>query len=143
MRDYLLRSRRTPRVMLGGPVMPTVTEEWFSHKKLTPLNIVEININLEKGTNYEAKRFKAYLDTLLEEKNKNYILNLSKCGMLDSIFLGVIITFYKKIKEMNGNLKLVVDPNNTPVSLSKTTLGEIFDIYTQVEAALFSFKMNS
>jgi len=129
--------------MLGGPTFVTVANEWFSAKKLDNSNIIEIKVNINRATSYEVKRFKMHIDSLLNADYRNYILNLSECGLIDSIFLGTIITFYKKIKALNGNLKLVVDPNNTPVSISKTSLGEIFDIYTQIEAAIYSFNLTN
>lgn len=140
MKNYLTRGRSSARIMLGGQNFQAVTKEWFTFNPNVEEGIGEIIINLDRATAYESTRFKDFAAELLENGNRKIILNITKCKMIDSAFMGSMIFTLKKINSLNGKLKLVANTQNMPVSLSHTSLNEVFDIYPNKESAIFSLK---
>ncbi|MCW9097756.1 MAG: STAS domain-containing protein, partial [Ignavibacteriaceae bacterium] len=65
---------------------------------------VVFNINLLRATLNEAAEFKDYLAQAILETDKDIIVNLSNCEHLDSTFLGVLVSSFKKLKTQNRNL---------------------------------------
>ncbi|GBD92058.1 hypothetical protein BMS3Abin04_02791 [bacterium BMS3Abin04] len=140
MRDYLTRGRTAPKILLGGQNFQSTAMEWFTVKTKSGDGIAEVVVNLDRATVYESKRFKDFVTEVIENSNKKIILNITKCKMIDSAFIGSMIIILKKLKTINGKLKLVADTQNMPVSISHTSLNEIFDIYPNTESAIFSIK---
>jgi len=140
MRDYLTRGRTAPKILLGGQNFQSTTMEWFTVKTKSGDGIAEVVVNLDRATVYESKRFKDFVTEVIENGSKKIILNITKCKMIDSAFMGSMIIILKKLKTINGKLKLVSNTQNMPVSLSHTSLNEIFDIYPNTESAIFSIK---
>ena len=140
MKNYLTRGRSSARILLGGQNFQSVSKEWFTLNPNFEEGITEIIINLDRATAYESTRFKDFAAEVIENGNRKIILNMTKCKMIDSAFMGSMILILKKINSLNGKFKLVANTQNMPVSLSNTSLNEVFDIYPNVESAIFSLK---
>ncbi len=140
MKNYLTRGRSSARILLGGQNFQSVSKEWFTLNPNFEEGITEIIINLDRATAYESTRFKDFAAEVIENGNRKIILNITKCKMIDSAFMGSMILILKKINSLNGKFKLVANTQNMPVSLSNTSLNEVFDIYPNKESAIFSIK---
>lgn len=97
---------------------------------------VVFNVNLVRATLNEASEFKSYLDDAIASTDKDIIVNLSDCQHLDSTFLGLLVSSYKKLKGKNRNLVLIEPVDQSSVFLTLNSIGKIFPIYHDVRTAL-------
>lgn len=78
----------------------------------------------------EVGNFRKEINKLLENGNKNFILDFSQCDYVDSTGLGAFVAVYKKCKENGGSIKLK-SLNSTVEKIFKLTrLDKVFEIYT-------------
>ncbi len=95
---------------------------------------------IKKATFIEADQFQKFLSNGINKEIKKYIIDLSSCVSIDPIFIGVLIQTYKKLLNINGNLK-IIRPKLT--SLSNQGLDNslrIFETFMSVEEAIESYK---
>lgn len=97
---------------------------------------VVFNVNLMRATLNEAVEFKDYLAETILDSDKDIIVNLSACEHLDSTFLGVLVSGYKKLKSQNRNLVIIEPIDQSSIFLTLNSIGKIFPLYTSVNAAL-------
>ncbi len=97
---------------------------------------VVFNVNLIRATLNEAVEFKDYLAETIQESEKDIIVNLSACEHLDSTFLGVLVSGYKKLKSQNRNLVIIEPIDQSSIFLTLNSIGKIFPLYTSVKVAL-------
>jgi anti-anti-sigma factor len=97
---------------------------------------VVFNVNLVRATLNEAVEFKDYLAETFLETDKDIIVNLSACEHLDSTFLGVLVSGYKKLKSQNRNLVIIEPVDQSSIFLTLNSIGKIFPLYTSVKVAL-------
>ena len=72
---------------------------------------IVINVNLVRATLNEAAEFREYLNEAILGTDIDIIVNLSDCQHLDSTFLGVLVSGYKKLKSKNRNL-VIIEPTD-------------------------------
>jgi anti-anti-sigma factor len=97
---------------------------------------VVLNINLLRATLNEAAEFKDYLAQAILETDKDIIVNLSNCEHLDSTFLGVLVSSFKKLKTQNRNLLIIEPTDKSSIFLTLNSIGKIFPLYNSVNSAL-------
>jgi len=97
---------------------------------------VIFNINLLRATLNEATEFKDYLTQAILETDKDIIVNLSNCEHLDSTFLGVLVSSFKKLKTQNRNLLIIEPTDKSSIFLTLNSIGKIFPLYNSVNSAL-------
>ena len=97
---------------------------------------VVFNVNLIRATLTEAVEFKDYLAKTITDSDKDIIVNLSACEHLDSTFLGVLVSGYKKLKSKNRSLVIIEPVDQSSLFLTLNSIGKIFPLYTSVKAAL-------
>lgn len=97
---------------------------------------VVFNINLLRATLNEATEFKDYLAQAIHETDKDIIVNLSNCEHLDSTFLGVLVSSFKKLKTQNRNLLIIEPTDKSSIFLTLNSIGKIFPLYNSVNSAL-------
>jgi len=97
---------------------------------------VVFNVNLIRATLNEAVEFKDYLAKTITDSDKDIIVNLSACEHLDSTFLGVLVSAYKKLKSQNRSLVIIEPIDQSSIFLTLNSIGKIFPLYTSVKVAL-------
>jgi len=97
---------------------------------------VVFNVNLLRATLNEAVEFKDYLTETMLDTDKDIIVNLSACEHLDSTFLGVLVSGYKKLKSQNRSLVIIEPVDQSSIFLTLNSIGKIFPLYTSVQVAL-------
>ncbi|MGB5528627.1 MAG: STAS domain-containing protein [Ignavibacteriaceae bacterium] len=107
-----------------------------SIEKLNENYAVVFNINLLRATLNEASEFKDYLAQAILESDKDIIVNLSNCEHLDSTFLGVLVSSFKKLKTQNRNLLIIEPTDKSSIFLTLNSIGKIFPLYSSVNSAL-------
>jgi len=104
-------------------------------KKIEKYAVV-FNVNLIRATLNEAVEFKDYLAEAITDFDKDIIVNLSACEHLDSTFLGVLVSSYKRLKTQNRTLVIIEPIDQSSIFLTLNSIGKIFPLYTSVKVAL-------
>lgn len=97
---------------------------------------IVINVNLVRATLNEAAEFREYLNEAILGTDIDIIVNLSDCQHLDSTFLGVLVSGYKKLKSKNRSLVIIEPTDQSRVFLTLNSIGKIFPLYDSVSTAL-------
>lgn len=97
---------------------------------------VVFNVNLVRATLIEATEFRDLLEETIAGNDKDIIVNLSACEHLDSTFLGVLVSSYKKLKGQNRTLVIIEPIEQSSIFLTLNSIGKIFPLYTSVKVAL-------
>jgi anti-sigma B factor antagonist len=97
---------------------------------------IVINVNLIRATLNEAAEFREYLNEAIMGTEVDIIVNLSECLHLDSTFLGVLVSGYKKLKNKNRNMVIIEPTDQSRVFLTLNSIGKIFPLYDSVNSAL-------
>lgn len=97
---------------------------------------VVFNVNLLRATLIEATEFRDLLGETITENDKDIIVNLSACEHLDSTFLGVLVSSYKRLKSQNRTLVIIEPIEQSSIFLTLNSIGKIFPLYTSVKVAL-------
>jgi anti-sigma B factor antagonist len=103
-------------------------------------DIILEKINVLRISEKEALNFQSRLDEEISKGNKKFIFDLSSCKFVSSTFLGVLITFAKKINSLEGELEIVSPKEPTLQFIYDTRLDKLFNLFNTVEDALESFK---
>lgn len=97
---------------------------------------VVFNVNLVRATLNEASEFKDLLTEVILDTEKDIIVNLSACEHLDSTFLGVLVSSYKRLKSQDRSLVIIEPIDQSSIFLTLNSIGKIFPLYTSVKVAL-------
>lgn len=76
----------------------------------------------------EAADLREKLMELTNKGNNNFVLNFSNCTFIDSTGLGVLVSIFKKVVEMNGNFKIENVDENVMKVFKLTRLDKVFHI---------------
>jgi len=97
---------------------------------------IVFNVKLVRATLNEASDFKDCLAEAISDSDKDLIVNLSACEHLDSTFLGVLVSSYKKLKSQSRSLVIIEPIDQSSIFLTLNSIGKIFPLYTSVKVAL-------
>ena len=97
---------------------------------------VVFNVKLLRATLNEATEFKDYLEEAILDTDKDIIVNLGACEHLDSTFLGVLVSGYKRLKSQNRSLVIIEPVDQSSIFLTLNSIGKIFPLYSSVKVAL-------
>lgn len=75
----------------------------------------------------EAEKFRKEMNNLINKGKKNFSIDLSNCKFIDTAGLGVLVSFYKKCSDLNGNFKIhsIINPDVMRVFML-TRLDKVF-----------------
>jgi len=107
----------------------------FFERQIKKYAIV-INVNLVRATLNEAAEFREYLNEAILGTDVDIIVNLSECQHLDSTFLGVLVSGYKRLKHKNRSMAIIEPIDQSRVFLTLNSIGKIFPLYNSVTSAL-------
>ncbi len=102
-------------------------------------DIMIVTINLERCTLQYASEFRSYMLSLMSSNTKKIIVDMTYSNFMDSSFLGALVASLKKLKTLNGDLRLVWDDPNHTTMLFLTGMDKIFKIYDNIKEAIFKF----
>ncbi len=80
------------------------------------------------------------INELIEKGEKNLLFNLKELSYLSSSGLRVFIATLRKLKEINGVLKIAEIQNNVAKIFKIVEFDDIFEMYSGQDEALESFK---
>ena len=110
--------------------------EKFSSTTLDHLPGILIKVHLERAVFEYALVFRRYAEKQINSGYKNYILDLSDTLFLDSTFLGSIIVILKKLNQMGGSLRLVVNAQKMVLISQIKNVGDIVNTFASVDDAI-------
>ncbi|MHA2101549.1 MAG: STAS domain-containing protein [Candidatus Kariarchaeaceae archaeon] len=98
--------------------------------------VLVIEVDLFRASLADAEKFRNILDKEMANSFNNIIIDLSKCSFIDSSFIGALVVTLKKLKLIDGQLKLIITNKiiENAVHLSKTV--NIFNTYYTLDEAL-------
>lgn len=76
----------------------------------------------------EVAKFRTNMNRLIENGEKDFILDFHQCDFIDSTGLGVIVAVYKKCVEKNGSIKLTGLNEQVAKLFKLTRLDRVFEI---------------
>lgn len=74
---------------------------------------------------------------------KQFVLNLSECGWIDSQSLGELVRSLVAVMRQGGNMKLAETPPRVKGILSVTNLTQVFELFESEASAVKSFESGS
>ena len=77
----------------------------------------------------EVAIFRIEINKLMENGEKNFICDFSKCNFIDSTGLGALVSIYKKCTEKGGSIKLKSLKPEVEKLFKLTRLDKVFEIY--------------
>lgn len=102
-------------------------------------DVTVIQLNINQATLSEAARFRNFVTDFIEKGVNKIIVDLRKCSIIDSTFLGALVYSLKKITANNGNLRLVFNNNSQNNIFMLTGINKVFKIYPDLDSAIQSF----
>ncbi len=103
-------------------------------------NVAILTVNLRHATLAEASRFRAFANKVIDAGANKIVVDMKSCQIIDSTFIGALVSSLKKVTSNGGNLRLVID--NTPQSniFMLTGISKVFKIYPDLDEAINSFE---
>jgi len=99
-------------------------------------------VNLFRATMNEAYEIK---DNLIDDNidYKKIIVDLSLCEYIDSTFLGALVYAYRKIREQNGAIVLVLSHSFLSKSFIYKEISSIFQVRHSLKEAISELSANT
>jgi anti-sigma B factor antagonist len=103
--------------------------------------IDEIIIIHMKGklTISNAEDLLSELDSLINQKENKFVLDMSEIDFVDSIGLGAIVRFWKKLLKIDGQVKLSNLKPKITTMFQLTRIDNILQIYNSYKDAIKDF----
>jgi len=102
-------------------------------------DLLIILVDAERATVLLADNFKNVIKNEIKIGCEKFIVDLSECEFIDSTFLSALVSSFKNIVEVDGQLKVVGLKPAVNAMFQLTRLSKIFDIYFDEKEALNSF----
>lgn len=109
----------------------------FKSEKI--LDICIVHVYITRATLTKAVDFKDFLNVLIEEGSRKFVIDLASCEYIDSTFLGAIVSVLKKITPMGGDLRLVYNKDVPSLIFMLTRMDKVFKIFDDLGLAINSY----
>ncbi len=109
-------------------------------EKIYVKGVFVIAVNLSYGTINEAKPFRKIVKEDISSGHTKLVIDISKCGYIDSTFFGVIIMASKMLIDIGYKLKVVKPATAGEVIFTHAYTTKLFDKYKTREEAIKSFE---
>ena len=101
------------------------------------VTIVDIEGSINIGES--ESKFYNVLEKLINEGNKNILLNFTGVNYIDSTGIGEMIGFLTRLNDQDGKLKLLNPSDRILKILEYARLDTVFEIFKDEAAAIASF----
>jgi anti-anti-sigma factor len=109
----------------------------FKSEKI--LDICIVHVYITRATLTKAVDFKDFLNVLIDEGSKKFVIDLSACEYIDSTFLGAIVSVLKKLNASGGDLRLVYNKDVPSLIFMLTRMDKVFKIFDDLSLAITSY----
>lgn len=118
------------------PIPPRSKNFSIKIRQSGPASLIDVVGSL---TLFESSALRQAITSLIAEKRKDIVLNLSGLEYLDSSGIGELVRNYLTVIKSGGTLKVVGLSNKVEEILKITQLYKVFPEFPDEEAALKSF----
>jgi len=73
----------------------------------------------------------------------NLVFDLSACTMIDSYFIGLVISTFREVKELGGNLKCAGVSGQVAHAFEVIRLNKVVDLHETVDDAIHQFELEA
>lgn len=101
-----------------------------------------INVNLTRATIKEVKEFKEHIEDLRASKIKKIVINLLEPLFVDSSIIGAMVLTSKDLRTQGGDLVVVTSPEGINNMFAAAGLSRVFNIYNNVNDAVYSIRQS-
>ena len=84
--------------------------------------------------------FKKVAYDMLDDGTTKYVLDAAGVDFVDSMGLGVLISLLRKVKQKDGDIKIVSLTPDVKTIFEITRLFRLFDVYDSIKDAVDKFK---
>jgi len=109
----------------------------LSRRKKDGIAIVDLKGKILIGDGIDDLR--AEINSLIEEKELNILLNFAEVPYLDSTGLGEVVRAYTSVKKVGGTIKIINLTQKVEDLLSVTKLITVFETFEDEDKAIASF----
>lgn len=109
----------------------------FAAEKLGEIQIVRIST--DRMTHDMLDDFRESLLKMVDQGDRNLLLDMKQVIYLDSFGVGVIMEVHRRVRAMGGTLKLSGLQNRVAKMVSITNLDLVLEIFEDDSAAIESF----
>lgn len=108
--------------------------------KLTTRN--DINVFKLEGSilQDESEKLDLYFSDLIENQENRIIVDMTDANHICSMVLGQMVFYKKKLNSQQGDIKLVIIDEDLLELFDITLLNRVFEIYSNLEEALYAFQ---
>ncbi len=99
-----------------------------------------IHIDESELTEDILDRMRQVLTVAFLNRNYNLIFDLSQCQIVDSYFIGFVISTFREVKELRGQLKCAGVTGQVAHAFEVIGLNKVVDVYEKVEDAVAEFE---
>ena len=102
--------------------------------------IAVVFVNLSRCTSEKAVEFKNFMTEIEKIDSKKIIVDLTFAEFIDSTFLGVLVSFLKKLRRDDRELAVVLDMTKmTSTTFLLSGLDRVFNLAQDLETAFDEF----
>lgn len=105
----------------------------FKARRVGNATVVDVNGQLIVGNRHELKQL--VLDEL-EGGERRFVVDFARTGYIDSSGLGILISLSKRVRELDGELRLASLNEDLQRLFELTKLHTLFEIRDSLEEAL-------
>ena len=113
----------------------------FTFIKRNDTEATILRVNHLRATAEEAIKFKEFMLINIHQGHRDFIIDLLNCEFMDSTFLGAIIMVTKKIRNDNGSLLLVADPQKLKLLHAFVELKKILSVHSTIDEAVNEYNI--
>jgi anti-sigma B factor antagonist len=110
----------------------------FTERRAGDVIILDLEGNIRLGEG--SMEFRQLIRRLVQDKEKNILLNLARISYIDSSGLGEVVAGYTSLQKIDAQMKLLHLTRRVNELMMITKLLTIFDVYDDEAEALKSFK---
>lgn len=101
-----------------------------------------IFVNVEKATLTYSKSFLEHVNKEIEKGYKELIIDLRKCTIIDSTFLGSLVKSLRALTQVDGRIVLVYNKDSQSTLFMITYMDKVFETFDTLEEAIKYLKEN-
>ncbi|MGD8782340.1 MAG: STAS domain-containing protein [Ignavibacteria bacterium] len=103
-------------------------------------NVAVLKVNLKHATMSDAARFREFAGKVIDAGANKIVVDMKSCLIIDSTFIGALVSSLKKVTSIGGNLRLVIDSTPQSNIFMLTGISKVFKIYPDLDEAVKSFE---
>lgn len=103
-------------------------------------NCFVVHIDETDLTEEILDRMRQVLTVAFLSRQYNLVLDLGVCKMIDSYFIGLLISTLREVKELGGSLKCAGVTGQIQNAFEVIRLNQVIEIYDSVEKAIEDFE---